>query len=272
MPELPEVETVLKGVAPHLEGATIQDVMIREPRLRWPITPQFRQHLLHQRVGKLSRRGKYLLMPIGRGTVLIHLGMSGALSIVERTVQPEKHDHVDIIFSDTYLLRYRDARRFGCMLWTDEPPLNHTLLARLGPEPLSHEFSADALYERIKHRKTAIKTLIMNSHIVVGVGNIYAAEALFMAKVNPLTPGKNLSTAAIARLVSAIKAVLKAAIKQGGTTVKDFINSEGKPGYFVQSLAVYGRAGLPCVGCNNPLISITLGQRSTVFCEHCQPI
>ncbi len=270
MPELPEVETVLQGLKPHLEGKTIQKVVVRQEKLRWPIPSNLCGQLVQNRIGTLSRRAKYLLMPVGSGTVILHLGMSGSLSIVDKKTLPLRHDHVDIIFSDTHLLRYTDPRRFGCLLWTDEVIAKHALMAHLGPEPLTEHFSADYLYQAIKHRNAAIKTLLMNNQIVVGVGNIYAAEVLFIAQVHPLTPGKALSKAVCVRLVDAIQQILSAAIKQGGTTIKNFVNSEGKPGYFTQKLNVYGRAGLPCIQCHMPLQSIQLGQRSTVFCKHCQ--
>lgn len=272
VPELPEVETTLNGIAPHIEGAIIQDVIIRQPKLRWPITEDLPEHLRGQRVGTLSRRGKYLLIPVGAGTIMIHLGMSGHLRIVPRNTAYTRHSHVDILFSTNEVLRYTDPRRFGCILWTINPPLMHKLLKQLGPEPLSVQFSADYLRQCIQQRHSAIKVLIMNAHVVVGVGNIYATEALFMANIHPKTPGKKISLAACNRLVDAIKRVLTTAISQGGTTLKDFKNSDGKPGYFVQQLQVYGRSGLPCMHCHTLLQSIQLGQRNTTFCSHCQPL
>ncbi len=270
MPELPEVETVLRGLKPHLEEKIIQHVVVRQEKLRWPIPSDFCSQLIQKKIGTLSRRAKYLLMPVGTGTVILHLGMSGNLSIVNRKKLPMRHDHVDIIFSDTHLLRYTDPRRFGCLLWTDEVISKHFLFKNLGPEPLTAHFSVDYLYHVIKNRNAAIKSLLMNNQVVVGVGNIYVAEALFIAKVHPLTPGKALSKAVCGRLVDVIKQVLGAAIRQGGTTVKDFMNSEGKPGYFTQELQVYGRSGLPCKVCQMSLQPIKLGQRSTVVCNHCQ--
>ncbi len=270
MPELPEVETVLQGLKPHLEGKTVTDVVVRQPKLRWPIPSDLLQHIGQKPIGTLSRRAKYLLIPIEAGNIIFHLGMSGSLSVVDREAPPMRHDHVDIILSNTKALRYTDPRRFGCLLWTDEAPSEHALLKHLGPEPLTGDFSENYLYQIIQKRKTAIKTLLMNNQVVVGVGNIYAAEALFIAEVHPLTEAHLLPKPACGRLVSAIKQVLSAAIKQGGTTVKDFINSEGKPGYFAQALQVYGRAGLPCIKCENPLHTMKMGQRSTVFCNTCQ--
>jgi len=270
MPELPEVETVLQGIKPHLEGTQIQKVVVRESSLRWPIPSTLPSKLTHQHVGKLLRRGKYILMPVGCGTVIIHLGMSGYLSILDDNQAPLRHDHVDIAFSNGRILRYTDPRRFGCILWTEESPVEHKLINRLGPEPLSTTFSVEYLMKVLKGRGAAIKTLIMNSQVVVGVGNIYAAEALFMAGIHPLAPGKSLSQSKCERLVTAIRNVLQAAIQLGGTTINDFINSDGKPGYFVNELQVYGRDGLPCVTCKTSLELIKLGQRSTVYCPRCQ--
>jgi formamidopyrimidine-DNA glycosylase len=270
MPELPEVETVLNGLKPHLENTIIQDVVIRHDKLRWPISQNLKQHLINQSIGKISRRGKYLLIPIGDGTLLIHLGMSGSLRIMLRTKPAKKHDHVDIIYSKTHLLRFTDPRRFGCLLWTNEDPLHHALLKNLGPEPLSEDFTSDYLFQIIQNRKRNIKDLLMDSHIIVGIGNIYAAEILFLSKIHPATSAKLLSRKECVTITHAIKQVLTKAITQGGTTIKDFINSQGKPGYFAQKLYVYGRANKPCQVCKTLLIQISLGQRSTVFCPHCQ--
>lgn len=270
MPELPEVETVLHGLKPHLEGATIQDVIVRQARLRWPVPPDLKHCLIQQRIGTLVRRGKYLLMPVGTGTLIMHLGMSGSLRLVLRDTSPGLHDHVDIVFSDTHLLRYTDPRRFGAILWTDDEAMQHRLLSSLGPEPLEPGFNAEYLHHSIKNRRIAIKSYIMDSHVVVGVGNIYAAEALFLAKIHPAMPAGQLSETACMQLVQSIQLVLQQAIQQGGTTIKDFVSSSGKPGYFTQQLNVYGRAGLPCNQCSLPLQSIKLGQRTTVFCPHCQ--
>lgn len=270
MPELPEVETVLHGLKPQLEGAIIQDVIVRHHQLRWPIEPNLKNILLHQTIGSLSRRAKYLLMPVDKGTLILHLGMSGSLGIVSLNTPLKSHDHVDIVFSDTHLLRYTDPRRFGAILWTEKGPNTHPLLSLLGPEPLETNFNAVYLSKVIKNRKVAIKSLIMNSHVVVGIGNIYAAEALFLANIHPATPSGQLNKKDCDRLVKAIQFVLSLAIKQGGTTLKDFVNSEGKPGYFKQALQVYGRSGLECNHCKTILQSIKLGQRSTVFCPACQ--
>ena len=271
MPELPEVETIMNGLKPHLEGAIIQSVVVRHHQLRWPIPTALQKNLNLRRIGPLSRRGKYLLMPTDKGTLIIHLGMSGSLRIVTRSAQLNPHDHVDIILSDDKILRYTDPRRFGALLWTTEDPNNHTLLKSLGIEPLDADFTARYLMQRAHARRVPIKSFIMNSKIVVGIGNIYAAEALFLAGIHPLTQAGLLTQRQCQQLVNAIKQVLQSAIKQGGTTIKDFVNSEGNPGYFAQKLSVYGRAGLPCFRCQNPLQQLKLGARSTVFCTNCQP-
>lgn len=272
MPELPEVETIMRGLKPHIERAIINDVVVRHHQLRWPIPPALQHQLSHEQIGQLSRRGKYLLMPTQAGTLIIHLGMSGSLQMVTSSTRINRHDHVDIVFSDDKILRYTDPRRFGALLWTSDNPLNHVLLKSLGVEPLDDEFTADYLMQRAFSRRVPIKTFIMNSKIVVGIGNIYAAEALFLAGIHPLTSAGLLTKTQCDRLVKAIKYILIAAIKQGGSSIKDFVNSTGKPGYFAQQLSVYGRAGLPCVQCQSPLHSFKLSARSTVFCANCQPV
>ena len=272
MPELPEVETIMRGLMPHLEDALVQDVIIRQPRLRWPIPPNLKAILNHQKVIQLSRRGKYLLIAMTRGTLMIHLGMSGSLRILNHNAPPTRHDHVDILFSHNCLLRYNDPRRFGAILWTDDNPLNHPLLQSMGIEPLNAAFTGHYLKQATLNRHTPIKPFIMNSKIVTGIGNIYAAEALFLAKIHPATDASQLSQQQCDQLVKSIRSILTAAIIQGGTTLKDFINSDGKPGYFSQKLQVYSRAGLPCTRCSKPLQSMQLGQRSTVFCPSCQII
>ena len=270
MPELPEVETLLRGLTPHLEGAIVEDVIIRQHQLRWPISPQLKTYLCQQKIIKLVRRGKYLLIQVTDGTLIIHLGMSGSLRILNLNTPPTRHDHLDIIFSTNQLLRYHDPRRFGAVLWTEEEPLNHPLLKSLGVEPLDTKFTGQYLQQKALRRRIAIKPFIMNSNIVTGIGNIYAAEALFLANIHPTKQAGLLTQQQYERLVDSIKHILNTAISQGGTTLKDFVNSEGKPGYFSQKLHVYGRAGLPCMACGSILQSIQLGKRSTVFCEHCQ--
>lgn len=270
MPELPEVETTLRGILPYVKGQTIQRVIVRHPRLRWPIPPLLPEKLENQKIISLSRRGKYLLMQIANGTLILHLGMSGRLGIFQEKSPAKKHDHLDLLLQNKKILRLTDPRRFGACLWTEEDPEKHFLLKNLGREPLDNHFSGKYLFEKSRKRKVAIKTFIMNSHIVVGVGNIYAAESLFEAGIHPNTSAHTISLEKYQLLAKAIKKILQQAIKKGGTTLKDFLNSDGKPGYFSLKLKVYGRDGLPCMQCKTILTHLRLGQRSTVFCEKCQ--
>jgi formamidopyrimidine-DNA glycosylase len=270
MPELPEVETTLRGLKPHIEEKIVQDVVIRCDKLRWPV-PALKATLVGQRLLVLSRRGKYLLLQFDVGTLLIHLGMSGSLKLLTSSVPAKKHDHVDIVFSSTLILRYTDPRRFGAILWTLDNPQHHVLLKSLGVEPLEIGFTANFLFQIAKKRNSTIKSLIMNSHIIVGVGNIYATESLFGAGIHPACPAKLLTLQQCEALVDAIKKVLKRAIQHGGTTLKDFFNSEGKPGYFSQQLHVYGRQQQPCIVCQTIIESMRLGERSSAFCPYCQP-
>lgn len=270
MPELPEVETTLRGIKPYLKDKTVEDVVIRCDKLRWSV-PALKTTLVGQRLQTLSRRGKYLLLQFEAGTLIIHLGMSGSLKILTSSTLAQKHEHVDIVFSSTFTLRYRDPRRFGVILWTSDNPQNHVLLKSLGVEPLDKAFTAEFLFQVAHKRNTTIKSLIMNSHIIVGVGNIYATESLFFAGIHPACPAKLLTLQQCEALVTAIKKILKRAIQQGGTTLKDFVNSEGKPGYFSQQLNVYGRQQQPCYVCQTTIESIQLGQRSSAFCPYCQP-
>ena len=271
MPELPEVETILRGLTPHIQGATIEKALIRTHQLRWPI-PELNPAIRQQIILNVSRRGKYLLVRLKTGTILFHLGMSGRLCLLTDFKPPQRHDHVDIIFTDKQVLRYTDPRRFGAILWTPDCPLQHLLLKNLGVEPLTDDLTCDYLLQRAANRGKAIKSFIMDSKIVVGIGNIYAAESLFLAGIHPAMPAGLLTKIQARRLIDVIKQVLALAITKGGTTLKDFVNSEGRPGYFAQQLLVYGRAGLPCATCEEPLQSSVLGQRSTVFCVHCQPL
>ncbi|WP_417559461.1 bifunctional DNA-formamidopyrimidine glycosylase/DNA-(apurinic or apyrimidinic site) lyase [Marinomonas sp.] len=271
MPELPEVETTLRGIEPKLVGRPLARVDIRQPKLRWLITPELSSEMVGEEITHLSRRGKYIGIHTSKGTLIVHLGMSGSLYFVPAETPPLFHDHVDFCFADDDVwLRYTDPRRFGAILWTTEDWHEHELIKHLGPEPLSDMFNADMLYVRAKGRKVPIKTFIMDSKVVVGVGNIYANEALFKAGIRPDRLAGNISKARLARLVECIKVVLAAAIKQGGTTLKDFVGGDGKPGYFKQELAVYGRANKACVICSKPLKEIRQAQRSTVFCINCQ--
>ena len=270
MPELPEVEVVRLGISPHILHQKITDVIIRHPRLRFPVPARLKEHLIGKTIFAIQRRGKYLLFSTAEGTLIWHLGMSGSLRILTEATPPQKHDHIDLVFSRQRCLRFNDPRRFGSVLWTTENPLEHPLLASLGPEPLSEDFTADYLWEKARNRKVAIKNFIMNSKTVVGVGNIYAAEALFTAKLHPLKPANKVKREQFKLLCQIIQDLLGKAIKKGGTTLKDFVNSEGKPGYFKQELRVYGRGGEPCLICGTVLRSLRVGQRGTVFCPECQ--
>jgi formamidopyrimidine-DNA glycosylase len=270
MPELPEVETTRRGIAPVVRGRSIDKVIVREPRLRWRVPRDLPRLAAGQAVKDLQRRAKYLLFMLERGTMILHLGMSGSLRALSSPTPPQLHDHVDILLDSGACLRFNDPRRFGSLLWTSDDPLQHPLLRSLAPEPLSDEFDADYLASAAKGRRVAIKLLIMNSQVVVGVGNIYASEALFRAGIRPKRAAGRLKSDEIARLVTAIKDVLNDAIRAGGTTLRDYINPEGMPGYFRQKLFVYERAKEPCRICRTPVRQLVLGQRSTYFCPGCQ--
>lgn len=270
MPELPEVETTRRGILPVLKNQRITKVLVRDARLRWPVAPDFARRLTGQRVVDVQRRAKYLLIQLERGTVIWHLGMSGSLRVLPEGAIPQTHDHIDLLLDSGRLLRFNDPRRFGCALWTGNDPEQHELIAHLGPEPLSNEFDADYLIAKAKGRSVAIKQFIMNAGIVVGVGNIYASEALFQAGIRPRRAAGRVKRDELARLVAAIKKVLSAAIKVGGTTLRDYVNANGSPGYFRQKLFVYERAGEPCRKCETPIVQITQGNRSTYYCPECQ--
>lgn len=270
MPELPEVETTRLGISPHVTGQIITDVIIRNKKLRWPITATLKKDLLNQSFQTIDRRGKYLLCYTNHGCMIIHLGMSGSLCIVDKQNKPKKHDHVDILFASRKILRFHDPRRFGSILWTRKDPLQHKLIKHLGPEPLSKDFNGGLLHQRSKKRTQAVKNFIMDSHNVVGVGNIYASESLFMAGINPKRKAGNVSLERYERLTEAIQIILKQSIKQGGTTLRDFVNGDGNPGYFQQQLNVYARTGLPCKYCESIIKEIKLGQRSSFYCPTCQ--
>ncbi|MDH5822010.1 bifunctional DNA-formamidopyrimidine glycosylase/DNA-(apurinic or apyrimidinic site) lyase [Luteimonas sp. RD2P54] len=269
MPELPEVETTRRGLAPHLEGRRIQGVQLRRADLRWPIPEQVAEALPGQRVHTVRRRAKYLLLDTAAGSALLHLGMSGSLRVLPGDAPVRAHDHVDIVLDNGRLLRFNDPRRFGCLLWQPRGEL-HPLLRGLGPEPLSADFDGDHLYAASRGRKAAVKTLLMDQRIVVGVGNIYAAEALFASGIAPQRAAGRVSRARYEALATEVKAVLERAIRRGGTTLRDFLDADGAPGYFEQELAVYGRGGAPCRRCDRPLRQAWLGQRTTVWCGHCQ--
>lgn len=269
MPELPEVETTRRGIAPHIERQRVSRVRVRQPMLRWPIPVQLEQWIEGDEIYQVTRRAKYLLLSFSRGQLILHLGMSGSLRILPLGTVPEKHDHFDLELDSGQLLRLTDPRRFGAVLW-QENGTEHSLLAHLGPEPLSEDFTSSHLQQACKGRKTAIKTLIMNAHVVVGVGNIYANEALYRAGIDPRRAAGRISADRLEQLTESIKTVLAAAIEQGGTTLRDFVGGDGKPGYFKQALDVYGRGGEPCHGCGDVLTELKLGQRSTVYCRRCQ--
>jgi len=270
MPELPEVETTLRGIEPHVSGQRVTRVIVRNPGLRWPVPPALGEELPGRLIERLERRAKYLLLHAGDGCLVIHLGMSGSLRIVQDSTPINRHDHADVVLASGQILRYCDPRRFGCLLWLTEDPAAHPLLAALGPEPLGDGFDGERLYQQSRGRKAPVKTFIMDNHVVVGVGNIYANEALFMAGIRPGRPAGVISRARYQLLAGCIKEVLAQAIAVGGTTLRDFVGGDGKPGYFQQSLLVYGRGGEPCRRCSTALKEIRLGQRSTVYCPVCQ--
>ena len=270
MPELPEVETVLRGISPHITGKQILEVIFRAPKLRLPLDPSVPAQLAGLTVVAATRRAKYLLLHLDQGGVLIHLGMTGVLRIVAAGETENKHDHVDMIFTDGTCLRFTDPRKFGIFVYSEQPLLQYKLLQKLGPEPLSDEFNAKYLYEKSRHKRVAVKSMIMDQAIVVGVGNIYANEALFHSKILPSRAAGNISLKRYRDLVCAIKKVLEKSILAGGTTISDFKQSDGKPGYFAQQLDVYGRGGEPCLNCGQELEVKRIGQRSTFYCPSCQ--
>ncbi|TKR29301.1 bifunctional DNA-formamidopyrimidine glycosylase/DNA-(apurinic or apyrimidinic site) lyase [Luteimonas gilva] len=269
MPELPEVETTRRGLAPHVEKRRVKSVLLRRPDLRWPIPPEVSQDLPGQRIEAVRRRAKYLLLDTAAGSALLHLGMSGSLRVLPAKTAPTAHDHVDIALDSGRVLRFNDPRRFGCLLW-QAPGETHELLRDLGPEPLSDAFDGDYLFERSRGRSAPVKTFLMDQRIVVGVGNIYAAEALFAAGVSPLRAAGRVSRERYGLLAEEVKRILAHAIARGGTTLRDFLNPDGAPGYFEQELSAYGRGGEPCPRCGRPLKEASLGQRTTVWCGHCQ--
>ncbi|WP_386068450.1 bifunctional DNA-formamidopyrimidine glycosylase/DNA-(apurinic or apyrimidinic site) lyase [Tahibacter sp. UC22_41] len=269
MPELPEVETTRRGLAPHLIGRRVERLIVRQAQLRWPIAAELRERLPGQRLEDIERRAKYLLVHTEAGSALLHLGMSGSLRVLPEATPPGLHDHVDWRLDSGQVLRYTDPRRFGCQLWQN-PGEVHVLLAGLGPEPLSNAFDGDYLWQVSRGRKCAVKLLLMDQKIVVGVGNIYAAEALFAAGIHPARAAGQVSRARYRALADAVKRILAYAIRRGGTTLRDFISPDGLPGYFEQELFVYGRTGEPCKTCATPIKAVTLGQRSTFFCPRCQ--
>jgi len=269
MPELPEVETTLRGIEPHILAQTIAKIIVRQPRLRWPIDPNITD-LQGTEIIKCERRAKYIIMHTTDGYLIWHLGMSGSMRILREGAPVEKHDHVDVIFDNDVLLRYTDPRRFGACIYTLENPFEHKLLSHLGPEPLSNDFNGDYLFKKSRHKNISIKQFIMDGHIVVGVGNIYACESLFSSQIHPTRKAGSLSKKRLFVLTKCIKEILHNSITQGGTTLKDFTQSDGKPGYFKQHLNVYGHKDDPCPICKKPLKITKQAQRSTFYCGHCQ--
>ena len=278
MPELPEVETTRRGIAPYCENRIITGVTVRDGRLRWPVPDNLPEILTGATITEVDRRAKYLLIRVKRakvsgrficGTLIVHLGMSGSLRIITDKSEPLLHDHVEVTLETGVKLRFNDPRRFGCWLWTETPD-THRLLASLGPEPLAPDFNGPLLYRVSRGKQMPVKSFVMDNHIVVGVGNIYANEALFKAGIHPRRAAGRISLSRYHRLAEAIRETLSAAILMGGTTLRDFVNSDGKPGYFAQSLLVYGRGGEACRECDRPLKEIRMNQRSTVYCGRCQ--
>lgn len=270
MPELPEVETTRRGIEPYILGKRFSNIIIREHRLRWPVNYDLATELTGLAIQSIARRAKYLLIRTEKGTLIIHLGMSGSLQITPSDKPVDKHDHVDFVFSDDTTLRFNDTRRFGAILWTTEQVEKHPLIKYLGPEPLSNVFTGEQLYRLSRKRKLPVKSFIMDNHVVVGVGNIYANEALFKAGIHPKRQAGRISLSRYKTLALCIKTVLKQAIEQGGTTLRDFVNESGKPGYFQQSLSVYGHTGELCTHCSEIIKQIRIGQRSSYFCPACQ--
>ena len=269
VPELPEVETTRRGIAPHIVGRKVVRVVLRRADLRWPIPTAVAALLPGQRIDAVERRAKYLLMQSQAGTAIVHLGMTGVLRVLPDDTPPGKHDHVDIVLDSGDMLRFTDPRRFGSLLWQG-PFETHELLKNLGPEPLTDDFDGDTLWNASRSRSAAVKTLLMDNAVVVGVGNIYASEALFAAKIDPRRKAGTISRARYARLATEVKRILAYAIERGGTTLRDFLAPDGAPGYFFQELFVYGREGEPCKVCGTGIRNVTLGQRSTFYCPRCQ--
>lgn len=270
MPELPEVETTRRGIEPHLVGSRVQQLVVRQHQLRWPVPKRLGSYLRNTRITAVQRRAKYLLVTTELGTLIIHLGMSGSLRMVDAAASPGPHDHVDLVICTGERLRYTDPRRFGAWLWTRAEPTRHPLLKHLGPEPLGDAFDGRYLFRQSRGRKLAVKSMLMDSRIVAGVGNIYANEALFRAGIHPGRRAGRVSERRYQVLAEAVREVLSQAILQGGTTLRDFVGGEGKPGYFRQALQVYAQTGRPCRACATPIREIRTGQRSTFYCPRCQ--
>ncbi|KAA9131635.1 bifunctional DNA-formamidopyrimidine glycosylase/DNA-(apurinic or apyrimidinic site) lyase [Marinihelvus fidelis] len=268
MPELPEVETTRRGIAPWLDGAVIERIVVRDPRLRWPVADDVHR-AEGQRVTRLARRAKYLLVSVDGGALMLHLGMSGSVRVLTTSAEPGRHDHVDIV-TDRATLRFNDPRRFGSLHWVDEPLDAHALLRDLGPEPLGPDFDGDHLWRLSRGARRSVKTFIMDGKVVVGVGNIYASEALYMAGIHPTRHAGRVSRARYDGLAAAIRDVLGRAIEAGGTTLRDFSSAQGTPGYFAQDLLVYDREGQACFQCGDAIRRRVIGQRASYYCPRCQ--
>lgn len=270
MPELPEVEITRRGIEPHIVNKSVSAVVIRSAKLRWPFPPALNSTLCGHKILSVTRRAKYLLLTTGNGTLIVHLGMSGSLRILNASTPAKKHDHFDLVCGKK-LLRLHDPRKFGAVIWTKHDPMQHPLLASLGPEPLDIRlFDANYLYAKAQKRRTAVKDFIMNAKIVAGVGNIYATEALFASGIHPSRAAGNISLQRYEKLVSAIRSVLSDALQHGGTTLRDFTREDGRPGYFRHELKVYGRSGQPCIQCGQSLRALKIGQRTSTYCARCQ--
>jgi formamidopyrimidine-DNA glycosylase len=270
MPELPEVETTRRGLEPHLTGQVIRSAIVRHRGMRWPVRADLARVLAGQRIQRLDRRSKYLLIDCGSGWLIVHLGMSGSLRVVPADAPVGKHDHFDLVLDSGKVLRLTDPRRFGAVLWQKGEPARHKLLRDLGPEPFAPEFNAGWVHGWTRGRKAPIKALLMDSHLVCGVGNIYANESLFRAGIHPGRAAGRIGAARYARLVTSVQETLHDAIRAGGSTLRDFVNADGAPGYFQQTYFVYDRAGLPCRKCGMPIRAVRIGQRSAFYCPRCQ--
>ena len=270
MPELPEVETTRRGLAPHLVNQQIRTVVVRNPALRVPVPRGLAKRVAGTTIRAVERRGKYLLIDCGEGTLIIHLGMSGRLWLVEANAAIDTHDHFDLVLANGRIVRLRDPRRFGLVVWQAHSAPEHPLLASIGPEPLSRDFDGACLHAATRNRSAAIKLVLMDSHVVAGVGNIYASEALFRARLNPKLPARRIARRRYDLLAEKVRETLEAAIAAGGSTLRDFVGGDGRAGYFQNEHLVYGRGGQPCFECGTPIKEIRQGQRSTFYCPFCQ--
>jgi formamidopyrimidine-DNA glycosylase len=270
MPELPEVETTRRGVAPHVERQKVTAVRVYDRRLRWPVPRDLPRRLVGRTVDRVERRSKYLLFRLGADTLIVHMGMSRSLRVLTSPAPKQAHDHIELEFANGVVLRYRDPRRFGAMLWSPGSSANHPLLAGLGVEPFAAEFDGAYLYKATRHRRVAIKLVLMDSHVVVGVGNIYASEALFRAGIRPNRAARRLTRPQLARLVDAVRETLSAAIAKGGSSLRDYVDSRGEPGYFQLDYYVYGREHAPCRVCGTTIRALRLGGRASFYCPNCQ--